>query len=173
MGLHMVKGDSVKEQIAWIDRYLHHTKSRLQKKVIMGVSPIPVSGYCSMPESDGSFFRYMIPVSGSVKRVMFDVVGVVAKGMTVTVTLFRMTGDQVRSTNVIRTNRMAVNLDWPVSAGDKVKARFDGWGALSEPDKDGKVAAQISEVWIAFALYPNREESQFILEDIPDEGISD
>lgn len=168
--MHIVKGSSVKEQIEWIDRYLHHTKNKLQKKVSFGMAPIPISGYCSVPESDGVFFKYMFPVSGRIGRVIVEPVGTLAKGMTATVTLF--SGDMQKRVSIpVSKEQYVFDVDWQVSAGDKIKARFDGWGGLIEPDKDGKVKVALTEVWIAFALFANREEHDFIKEDISDEGI--
>lgn len=169
MDLRYVKGKTVEEQIKSLDRLIHYVIKRMPKKIIMGVSPIPISGYC-MVESDGTFFRYMSPISGDVRTLTIDVSGQIKRPVTATLTLFKQGGEQLRKTITLKVGQVTEPLAWPVSAGDKIKARVDSWGALEEVSEE-KYKVIISELWISMDLLPAEHECKFTQEDVQDEGL--
>lgn len=168
----IIKGSSLEEQMKYVDRFLGHVKRRLHKKQTYGVSPIPVSGYSSIIQSDGSFFQYMSPFVGKVKKVIVEITGQVGKRVTATVTIFKVGGSQVRQTIAVKAGRVMADVAWDVSAGDKVKARIDNWGDI-EQITEQKDKTIISEIWIALAIYPDSTECLFETKEIEDEGIPD
>ena len=171
MDFTVIRGSSIEEQIKSIDRFLGHAKRRLHKTVVMGISPIPISGFCSV-EQDGTFFRYMSPVAGKTRDAQIFVAGQVKKGVTVTLTLFKVDGTQRRVTFPLVVGQLKTDADWDVSAGDRVKARIDNWDAMQQIVEE-KAKTIISEIWIALTLFPDKTDCRFEKEAIEDEGLSE
>ena len=74
------KGDTIKQQINSLDHTLQSFKRRLQKKVVGIVPPIPIFGYASQPDEDGTIFRAIIPAAGTITRLCMSVSEYMVKG---------------------------------------------------------------------------------------------
>ena len=156
-----LQGSSVEEKLSHVETVLRRLLAKTAgAQAFIFMPPIPIFDYAKAPESDGLFFRYMLPADGEIVRFGLNVDrfsdSIKDKAAQITISLTEPGGTSVSQNFLVSKTWTSQEVTIPVKAGSKISAVIDNpmvasglWTAMlyripgSQADKEGFLIEQL------------------------------
>lgn len=125
-----LSGSTVEEKLLHAETVLRRLLAKAAgAQTFVLIPPLPIFDYMKAPESDGVFFRYMLPADGEIIRFGLSVDrfsdSVKDQAARVTVSLTDPNGTASSQNFLVSKSWTSEELSLPVKAGSKITAKFD------------------------------------------------
>ena len=156
-----LQGSSVEEKLAHAETVIRRLLAKTSgAQAFIFMPPIPIFDYAKAPESDGMFFRYMLPADGELVRFGLNVDrfsdAIKDKAAQITISLTEPSGTAVSQNFFVSKAWTSQEVSIKVKAGSKITAVIDNpmvafglWTALlyripgTQADKEGFLIDQL------------------------------